>query len=680
MGNIYLAGYTYSQTGIATAGAFQETLSGGGFVVKFDSSGNRIWGTYYGAGGAGYDECTDICISPLGDVYVAGFTQDNAGYTTPGCHQPTYGGAQDAFLAKFNDAGFRIWGTYYGGSLLEESGGVSCDEQGNVYLAGETASANNIASTGAYKISKNAGFTDGFLVKFDSAGVRQWGTYFGGNNNDEINDISYDRNIGGMYICGSTVSTDGIATAGAYQVAYGGGALDAFIAKFDDSGNRLWGTYYGGNGLDSAACVVGNEGLIYISGETSSSNNIATAGSYQTSCGGSSDGFLARFDINGQLTWSTYYGGSGADVATGLGLSNGSDIFIAGHTSSSNAIATAGSHQDVYGGGPTDAFLAKFEDLGTATALVWATYYGGTDREDNANVACDNSDNVYLAGSTYSLNAIATPGSFKDTIYPGQSDAFLARFRNCDPPAQPDTITGPVQLCPGTSLSYTASIANGASSYTWLLPAGWTGSSNTNSINVTAGDSSGSIIVIALNGCDGSSPSILPVLVYAAPHAVVSVNGALLGTGSYSSYQWYHNGQPVAGATGQTYTYSQQGDYYVHVTDMHGCAGNSDTVSLFAANVRNVGNASMWLNVWPNPVTDGEDLSLSFSPAGGRAGPGGGTYSVSISDMAGKTLLSDAWDGKGSRHIDLHSLSSGSYLLVLRAGDGNSYRRVLVKD
>ena len=144
---------------------------------------------------------------------------------------------------------------------------------------------------------------DVFLAKFDVAGNRLWGTYYGGIGNDVGYSCTTDA-IGNVYIAGGASSNSGsiIATLGSHQATFGGGA-DAYLAKFNASGIRQWGTYYGGTAGDGAlACAVDNIGNIYISGVTStnSGTTISTPGSHQSNFSGpnnNSNAFLAKFDV-----------------------------------------------------------------------------------------------------------------------------------------------------------------------------------------------------------------------------------------------------------------------------------------------------------------------------------------------------------------------------------------------
>ena len=212
-GNVYLAGQTTSTAGIviATPGSHQPIYGGGNadaFLVKFDVNGVRQWGTYYG--GVGAIDYGSTCATDLsGNVYLAGNTTSNSStiIATPGSHQPVFGNNVDAFLVKFDGNGVRQWGTYYGGTGLEY-GFCSADALGNVYLTGmtSTTSGTAVATVGSHQSAFAVGNSfDAYLVKFNTNGVRQWGTYYGGADNDEGNSSAADL-LGNIYMVGNTQS------------------------------------------------------------------------------------------------------------------------------------------------------------------------------------------------------------------------------------------------------------------------------------------------------------------------------------------------------------------------------------------------------------------------------------------------------------------------------------------
>jgi len=416
-GNVYLAGTTGSTSDIASAG--HENTFGGGdydaFLVKFDAAGVRQWGTYYG--GSLLDVGYSCAVDGNGNAYLAGSTNSSNGIAYAG-HQNTFGGEWDAFLVKFDASGMRQWSTYYGG-MGDDRVGSYCavDGSGNVYLPGYTYSPDAIASGGHQNTL--GGEWDAFLVKFNAAGLRQWGTYYGGSYPDFAYGCVADGS-GNVYLSGFTLSSTAIASGGHQNTI--GGSSDAFLVKFDASGVRQWGTYYGGPELDSGqACAVDDNGNVYLAGYTSSSTAIASSGQQNTS-GGNEDAFLVKFDPDGIRQWGTYYGGTSIDYAWSCAVDSSDNVFLAGNTSSTTAIASGG-HQNTYGGGTYDGFLVKFSASGVRQ---WATYYGGLGYDDAFGTVA-NTGNVYLAGSTGSSNAIAADGH-QGVFGGGVYDAFLVKF------------------------------------------------------------------------------------------------------------------------------------------------------------------------------------------------------------------------------------------------------------
>ncbi len=157
----------------------------------------------------------------------------------------------------------RLWGTYYGGGSADRFTAITSDNSGNVYCTGWTSSTAGIATTGAYQTTISGG-DDGLLIKFSSTGARVWGTYFGGTSNDHAQGIAIDGN-GDIIIAGSTKSTTGIATTGAYQTTPGSTSYDdVMIVKFTSAGARTWGTYYGGAHLTSPTALEQMEAITSI--------------------------------------------------------------------------------------------------------------------------------------------------------------------------------------------------------------------------------------------------------------------------------------------------------------------------------------------------------------------------------------------------------------------------------
>jgi gliding motility-associated-like protein len=392
-------------------------------TINSFSQATRIWGTYFGGNGGDYPY--SVATDAAGNIYLAGMTTSTFNIASGG-FQNTFNGGFDAFLVKLTPAGALLWSTYYGGTGDEKECTVTTDAAGNVYLAGWTTSTGNITS-GGFQNTYGGGAYDAFLVKFDGVtGNRLWATYYGGSGEDRAGNVATDP-AGNVYLCGRTESPSNIASGG-FQNTYGGN-MDAYLVKFDGAtGNRLWATYYGGGMWDEAYNLAADAtGDVYISGGTTSNSNIASGG-FQNTNGGSGDAFLAKFNAaTGNRIWATYYGGSGSDYGHSMALDPSGNVFMTGETTSTTSIASGG-FQNTYGGGLFDDYLVKFDASGSR---LWATYYGGTNNEEQYTdgLAVDASGNAYLTGDSYSPNtgnAIAS-GGFQNSLV-GSENIFLAKF------------------------------------------------------------------------------------------------------------------------------------------------------------------------------------------------------------------------------------------------------------
>ncbi|PQJ12532.1 hypothetical protein CJD36_001930 [Flavipsychrobacter stenotrophus] len=184
-----------------------------------------------------------------------------------------------------------------------------------------------------------------------------------------------------------------------------------------------WSTYFGGTAQEIAyGTAIDGADNVYNCGKTQSTSSISTSGGFQVSNGGTLDCFLAKYNANGSLIWATYYGGFGDDVFNSCAVDGNNNVYAVG-VCASNGFATSGSFQAASGGGE-DAVIIKFDGLGNR---IWASYYGGSSIDNGSSIAIDNSNNVYLSGTTYSSNNIASVGAYQ-TVFGGNRDMFLAKF------------------------------------------------------------------------------------------------------------------------------------------------------------------------------------------------------------------------------------------------------------
>ncbi len=498
MGNIAeLKPYSYDmETGAEIASSF--VLDGN--VLHFDvqAEGKTIvldpvinWSTYYGnvINTVTAKATTDLA----GNVYVGGYTTNTANVATFGSHQFTYGGNVDGFLVKMNKNGTRHWATYYGGDDRDMITAVTNDKFGNIFIAGYTSDTTKaLGTTGAHQ-PVNGGngkngqtLVDGFVAKFNTNGVRQWGTYYGGYFNDYILAMTCDDS-GNVFIGGYTESPDSISTPGSFQPVFGGtvpgSSTEGFFAKLTGAGKRRWGTYYKAR-IYALACDRSSN--LYIGGMAGPfSSNVSTAGKHQLAFGGGpTDGFISKFGNNGGRIWGSFYGGSEEDEIIGLACDSLNNVYLAGVTRSLSGIVTPGTFQQTItpwqpGSWGTDGMLVKMDSNGkrqwgtyyglmyadritdlqvstdgypyfagvistgglldppnamlvkfdTAGNRLWYAYRGDTGTESNTCLAMAYGK-LYMAGSTNSGVGIATPNGFQNTYFGtgGQMIAYITQF------------------------------------------------------------------------------------------------------------------------------------------------------------------------------------------------------------------------------------------------------------
>ncbi|MEO8067716.1 MAG: SBBP repeat-containing protein [Flavobacteriales bacterium] len=424
-GNTLACGGTQSSNAIATAGAHQGIIAGGqdGMLVKMNAAGARVWATYFG--GSGSDTGLGLSNDASGNIYMCGTTASASGISTTGAFKTTLGGTGDGFLVKFSSAGTRLWGTYYGGTGDDDASEVACDGAGDPVFVGDTESLTGIASTGAADVSYG-GSGDAYVAKFNSSGARQWATYLGGAGEDHANGTSNDGTF--IYLVGSTASTTGIALGATHQVIKSGGT-DGYLVKYSGLGAKLWATFYGGIGDDSAlGCLAEpSTGRIYICGSTFSTGSIATVGSHDATFNGNSsvsDGFLAKIDNTGAREWGTYYGGIGTDWLEDIAIGYTGRIYVSGYTTSSSGIATSNVPQPNLTFA-TSAFITRFN---TSGSRIWGTYFNGSDNWMYSRCAARDAA-VVLGGDTRSQTT-TTAGCHQATFGGGIFDGYLVRFND----------------------------------------------------------------------------------------------------------------------------------------------------------------------------------------------------------------------------------------------------------
>jgi parallel beta-helix repeat protein len=279
--------------------------------------------------------------------------------------------------------------------------------------------------------------------------------------------------------------------------------------------------------------------------------------------------------------------------------------------------------------------------------------------------------NGWTGNSTsYDITAIAgDTGGIISVMARNVCDSSLTRKINVMvngsiTPAQPEAITGNTSICSGTTNTYSIETVSQATSYTWQLPDGWTGTLITNSITAKAGTTSGDITVTANNGCGSSAAKSISVLVNPKPATpVINLNNSILQSDATNGNQWYFKNEMIPNATNASYVPSLKGNYYVIVT-LNGCpSGLSNIIGVNTTGIdEKVDNNG--INVYPNPTTGIVKIIINnhFNS----------DYSVDIYDNDGG-LLQTLKKSRSDCNFDLDFsvYSTGVYLIRIYNSDKN---------
>ncbi|MVF20248.1 hypothetical protein EVC37_01335 [Methylocaldum sp. BRCS4] len=328
-----------------------------------------------------------------------------------------------------------IQATFLGGSGGDRVTAAAATAS-NVLVAGTTDSTDFPGTAGGARPAL-AGPSDGFvaLLSSDLKTIIQ-ATYLGGTGDDSVSGVAVSE--AGIYVTGSTTSTDFPGTTGGARPQNAGGK-DAFAALLTSNLKALTqATYFGGTDEDAASSVAlfGGAYAVFVAGRTASHDLVGTLDSAQPLNGdpiirpvgqNTNDGFIAAFSADlKSLTQATYLGGRSSDSINAIAVSAGF-VYATGETVSTNFPKTGGGAQEIhYPDGQSDAFVALLtSDL---TSLVQATYLGGLG-QDIAHAIAVSGPDVFVGGETTASSFPGTLGGHTPT-FGGATDGFVARLNS----------------------------------------------------------------------------------------------------------------------------------------------------------------------------------------------------------------------------------------------------------
>jgi hypothetical protein len=663
--NAYITGSTWSTNYDITSGAFQTTNAGDHdvFVTKLNSTGTGlIYSTYLG--GSDHDSGRAIAIDNSGNAFIAGVTYSTNYHITSGAFQNTHEGAYDVFVTKLNSTGNGlIYSTYIGGNNGDEVRGITIGDSDNVYITGFTSSTDYDITSGAYQTTFG-GLYDVFVTKLNSTGTSLiYSTYVGGSDEDLGISIAIDGSDN-AYITGYTKSIDYDTTPGAFQTALAG-AWDVFVTKLNSTGTALiYSTYIGGSSSDHGRDIaIDGSGNAYITGSTFLTDYDITSDAFQTDNAGDWDVFVTKLNNTGTaLIYSTYIGGSEYDGGYSIAIDGSGNAYITGETWSTDYDITAGTYQTTFGG-EGDVFVTKLcfnpsqpetiigdiivcagsSQTYSVTPVTGSTSYSWTLPGGWSGSSTTNTINTTVGINTGIISVVANNecgSSIAQTLSVSVDNSL---------PSQPGSINGDTVLCAGSTQTFSVVAVSGPSTYTWTLPSGWTGSSTTDSIQVSAGSNGGTITVIAHNGCGSSPAQTINITVNPLPNVTANASATticqgnqviLTGSGA-ASYSW-DNGV----TNGVAFTPTATTTYTVTGTDANGCS-DTDQVTVTVNALPNVS-----ANASATSVCAGGQVTLSGSGATTYTWTGGVINGVAFTPTNTATYTLTGTDANGCSNTD----------------------------
>ncbi len=333
---------------------------------------NQLWIRQFGSSQA--DSAGDAAPDGSGGLYVSGTTFGNLGWPNAG--------RSDAWLARFDAAGNRLWIRQLGTGTYDSGTGSAPDGSGGVFVSGDTLGSLSGPSAGAF---------DAWLGHYDSTGNQTWIRQLG-SSGDETSTFIASDGAGGAFLCGRTNSSLAGQNAGSW---------DSWLARFDSAGNQLWILQFGASGHDEVLAAAPDEaGGVYLSGFTNSS----LGGQFT---GGIYDSWFARYDSVGHQLWIRQLGTATLDLANATAPDGSRGVYVSGFTDGSLAGPNAGS---------SDAWLARYDGAGNQT---WIRQLGTSSADAAFAAVWDGLSSVFVAGLTD--GNLGGPNA-------GRPDAWLARY------------------------------------------------------------------------------------------------------------------------------------------------------------------------------------------------------------------------------------------------------------
>lgn len=664
-GNVYIGGqFTGASLIIGTTTLLNNTAyTPAAFIAKYDSSGKPLWANSALGGVA-----LSICLDHNDGVYLAG------GFSG---HHISFGkfnlpninlAADDIFITKYNTSGNIIWAKSAGGTDNDDAIAVACDEENNLFVAGDFSSSVMRFGCTEFIDFQNPSYYDAalFLAKYDSSGQVIWIKGTKGDQMGYLNRV-YGINIddaGGIYLAGSAYGNVIFDN----DTVLNHGAMVAFIAKYDQLGNVVWARGFGGSGDNqSAGMTTDKDKSVYVTGWINSKNMIFGKDTLKKT--GIQDVFLVKFDSLANPVWGQLIGRKEYASANAITNDMKGNIYITGIFGSKaisfgniTLIKKAGQNIFVAKLNPDDCFRNQ-PVLKTSTDSVFCI--GDSLILHAQNIPSGDSVFWYKNDSIIfsSIDTILTvkAGGFYHAVITSsggcQTETNDINIELLMPPilnAMPDTI-----VCGGSSVTIVAKGLEADNPVIWHSDSSIISPATDSSITVaTAGN------YYAIDKCGDSSNIIHLRFDYPIKPKITPSSDTLNSTLAFA-YQWYLNNAKITGANTSTWIATQTGYYQVMTTDTLGCANISDSLQIVLTGIQNPDDE-------PRLYAANQVLYVQIPNADFMNGK------LTIFDELGKSILQQTIQSENF-NLNLKLLTTGIYFVKMENNGKEVVRKIALE-
>ena len=330
-----------------------------------------------------------IATDSSNNVLVSGSFQNNIDIDGDGIDDLTSNGDEDVYVAKLDSSGNLSWAKSFGSDSYTFGYEIATDSNGNVLVSGQFLGNIDIDGDGTNDLThttNNNVTLDAYFAKFDSSGNYLWAKGFGSTDSDLLIAIDSSGNVLVTGDFSGNIDIDGDGT----DDLTSNDRSDAYLAKFDSSGNLSWAKNIGGSSLDRARSIAtDNSGNVLVAGSFNENIDLDRNGTDDLTSNGGTSAFVAKFDSSGNLSWAKNSNNFGFGIAT----DTSNNVLVSGSFQNNIDIDGDGT-DDLTSNGGTSAFMAKFD---SSDNLSWAKNIG-VSTYSVQDITTDSNGNVLAIG------------------------------------------------------------------------------------------------------------------------------------------------------------------------------------------------------------------------------------------------------------------------------------------